>query len=159
VTDGALTHFTTSMTGEVYEALLGHTILAKTAERAAPFSEKAFRLGLEQSHGEGGLLHLLFSARCRNLYGDLTPELTPSYLSGLLIGREVRAMRAHYPQESDLVVVASDALRGPYGIALTEAGFKTTIVATKAASLAGIGAVARNHKPLEARVVENLSQL
>lgn len=159
VADGALTHFTTSMTGEVYEALLGHTILAKTADRAAPFNEKAFRMGLAQSHGEGGLLHLIFSARCRTLYGDLKPELTPSYLSGLLIGSEVRAMRAHYPEADELIVVASDALRGPYGIALAEAGFKTTLIATKAASLAGIGAVARNHKPLDSRAVENCTQL
>lgn len=159
VSEGTLTHFTSSMTGEVYEALLGHTILAKTADRAAPFEEAAFRLGLAKAQEPGGLLHLAFSARCRTLYGDLTPELTPSYLSGLLIGSEVRAMRELHPDARDLVVVASDALRGPYGIALAAAGFAATVVGAKAASLAGIGAVARNHKPQSSNAREKISQM
>lgn len=141
-----LVHFTTSMTGEVYETLLGHTILAKTADRAAPFDEAAFRKGLAQAGSADGLLHQLFTARCRTLYGDMTPALTPSYLSGVLIGAEVRAMRGLYPQATEAVLCGSDALRGPYGIALAAVGIATVTVSAKAASLAGIGAIAARHR-------------
>lgn len=141
-----LVHFTTSMTGEVYETMLGHTILAKTADRAAPFDEAAFRKGLAQADSADGLLHQLFTARCRTLYGDMKPELTPSYLSGILIGAEVRAMRGLHPQAKEVLLCGSDALRGPYGIALAAAGIAITAVSAKAASLAGIGTIAARHR-------------
>lgn len=141
-----LVHFTTSMTGEVYEAMLGHTILAKTADRAAPFDEAAFRKGLAQAASADGLLHQMFAARCRTLYGDMKPELTPSFLSGILIGAEIRAMRGLYPEAKDVLLCGSDALRGPYGIALAAAGFAAATVSAKAASLAGIGAIAARHR-------------
>lgn len=146
VRDRKLVHFTTSMTGEVYEAMLGHTILAKTADRAAPFDEATFRKGLAQAASADGLLHQMFAARCRTLYGDMKPELTPSFLSGILIGAEVKAMRGLYPEAKEVLLCGSDALRGPYGIALAAAGFAATAVSAKAASLAGIGAIAARHR-------------
>lgn len=144
--DGTLTHFTTSMTGEVYQVMLAHSILGKTADANAPFSPAAFRLGLDQARRDGGVLHHMFTTRCRALYGDLAPETTPSYLSGLLIGSELRSMRILYPKAKDVVVVAGHALTEPYRIALAATGFSTRSVSAKDASLTGIRAVVNRRR-------------
>ena len=42
----------------------------------------------------GGLLHHLFGVRTRGLMGEIEPRASASYLSGILIGHEIRAQRA-----------------------------------------------------------------
>ncbi|WP_423462394.1 2-dehydro-3-deoxygalactonokinase [Promicromonospora sp. MS192] len=93
--DGArVTGFTTAMTGELYGLLLRDSILARLATGApGPEVTEAFLRGLETESALGderGLPALLFTARTHVLAGLLEPGHVADYVSGLLIGTEVR---------------------------------------------------------------------
>jgi 2-dehydro-3-deoxygalactonokinase len=93
VVAGRIESFTTYMTGEVFAVMREHSILGRMMPSgAAPHSGAAFRRGWETGlGGDASLLQRLFGARTLGLFGTLAPEEAPSYLSGLLIGDEVRA--------------------------------------------------------------------
>jgi 2-dehydro-3-deoxygalactonokinase len=90
---GRVVGFATHMTGEVFAALSGHTILGRTMDTEAPTRPDAFDRGVARARrkGGGGLLHQLFGVRTLALMDELPPEEGASYLSGLLIGHEVAA--------------------------------------------------------------------
>ena len=90
VADGRIVGFETYFTGEAFAALRGHTILGRLM-REAPTDPAAFDRGVARA-GEGGhLLHHLFGVRTLGLFGRLGEAAAAAYLSGLLIGHEVRA--------------------------------------------------------------------
>lgn len=90
---GRVSGFATRMTGETRAVLLAHSILGRLSAPAARegASDEAFRRGVRRSRDRGGLLHHLFGTRALGLMGELAAEETDDYLSGLLIGHEVRA--------------------------------------------------------------------
>jgi 2-dehydro-3-deoxygalactonokinase len=90
VEDGRITSFTTHMTGEAYGALRGHTILGRMM-REGPSDGAAFDDGVRRAGDTGGLLHHIFGARAQVLAGELAETDAAAYLSGILIGHEVRA--------------------------------------------------------------------
>lgn len=90
IANGRLTGFTTHMTGEVFAALRGHTILGRMM-REGSITEAAFDAGVRRSADPGGLLHHIFGVRAEALAGRLNDEDSASYLSGILIGHEVRS--------------------------------------------------------------------
>ncbi|WP_428484267.1 2-dehydro-3-deoxygalactonokinase [Rhodopila sp.] len=100
VRDGRITGFTTHMTGEIFAALRGHTILGRMM-RDGPTGGVPFEAGLARSAEPGGLLHHLFGVRALTLADRLKEAEAPAYLSGILIGHEVRSAVA---QASDSVV-------------------------------------------------------
>ena len=78
VEGGQITRFETSMTGEAFAALRGHTILGRMMEgKAEP--GPAFDAGVARSLEPGGLLHHLFGTRTLALFGRLAPADAPSY--------------------------------------------------------------------------------
>jgi 2-dehydro-3-deoxygalactonokinase len=81
--------FKTCMTGEVFAVLKTHSILGRMIEGEA-FDGSAFLDGVKRSGQPGGLLHQLFGVRTRGLFGELTPGASGAYLSGILIGHELR---------------------------------------------------------------------
>lgn len=102
--DGAVVDFNTSMTGELFALLRSHSILgegmqppATEPDHAASQGERAaFRHGVQAilHSGNAGLTSRLFSVRPMLLSGQLSAAAAPAYLSGLLIGEEVRAALA-----------------------------------------------------------------
>jgi 2-dehydro-3-deoxygalactonokinase len=90
---GRIAGFATQMTGETFAALSEHTILARTGTEG-PTVPEAFARGVRRSGEAGGLLHHLFGTRTLGLMGELAATETRSYLSGLLIGHEIRAALA-----------------------------------------------------------------
>ncbi|MEO6291161.1 MAG: 2-dehydro-3-deoxygalactonokinase, partial [Burkholderiaceae bacterium] len=102
---GAITKFNTFMTGEFYALLAQHSILAKSLPEAtgtpAVLDTAAFLQGIDRaqtshatSHAAGqGLLGNAFSTRVKSLFNELQPAQAASYLSGLVIGDELAAMR------------------------------------------------------------------
>lgn len=91
--DGRITGFTTAMTGEVFALLKSHGLIAAMlAPDAGPdLDTAAFEAGLTQSGRPGGLLQHMFSVRVRRLFNELSAEAATHYLSGILIGHELRA--------------------------------------------------------------------
>lgn len=92
VRSGRIERFSTHMTGEVYAVLRQHSILGRMMEEGEP-DPGALADGVGRSGEAGGLLHHLFGVRTRGLMGELAPAASPSYLSGILIGHELRAAR------------------------------------------------------------------
>jgi 2-dehydro-3-deoxygalactonokinase len=114
---GRVAGFTTHMTGEAFAALSQHTILARTAVPGAD-SPAAFARGLARAGQGGGLLHHLFGVRSLHLMGKLPAEETLSFLSGLLIGHEVRAALAQAaPRQVEPTAARQVELAGAAGLA------------------------------------------
>ena len=93
VENGRIERFSTFMTGEVYAVLRQHSILGRMMEEGKP-DAGAFADGVKRSGDGGGMLHHLFGVRTRGLMGELAAAASASYLSGILIGHELRAQGA-----------------------------------------------------------------
>jgi 2-dehydro-3-deoxygalactonokinase len=144
LSDRRIVTFTTSMTGEVYSALckctiLERTILKRMTTSGAVTDEAAFHEGVNRSADSGGLLHHLFGVRTRVLMGQLTEEASASYLSGLLIGHEVRATM---PGGARVVLVGAAQLCALYAKAMDACGGRATLAEENAAAL-GLAAIGR----------------
>jgi len=118
VVDRRIVDFTTHLTGEAFAALRAHTILARTMADG-PTEQSAFDAGVARSADPGGVLHHLFGVRALALVGRLTEATTSSYLSGLLIGHEVRA--ALLPH-TEVHVIGAAALTELYARAILACG-------------------------------------
>ena len=98
-TQSQVAHFDTFMTGEVYAALCGHTILGRTmqaSENDTDAAQRAFERGAlvaQTRAGQAGVLSTIFSTRTLGLTGVLDGAGQSEYLSGLLIGHEIAALQ------------------------------------------------------------------
>jgi len=119
---GRIAGFATRMTGETRAVLLAHSILGRLSAPAHGPAEEAFRRGLRRSRDRGGLLHHLFGTRALGLMGELAPEETDDYLSGLLIGHEVRAA-VEDGAPGTVHLAGSATLCRLYALAFAEYGF------------------------------------
>lgn len=120
VAGGRIADFTTHMTGETFAALRGHTILGRTM-RDGPAGDAPFDAGLVRSADPGGLLHHLFGVRALTLAGRLREDEAPAYLSGILIGHEVRAALAR-AGGSVVQVIGAPELTALYAKAIAACG-------------------------------------
>ena len=118
VQGGRVQHFQTFMTGEVFALMGQHSILGKTMDLHSPFEPAVFLQGLEQSLKPGSLLHKLFAVRTLGLFERLSAAQLPSYLSGLLIGEELRTQTP----TGSVIVMGSEALTLRYTLALQHLG-------------------------------------
>ncbi|WP_217476294.1 2-dehydro-3-deoxygalactonokinase [Stutzerimonas stutzeri] len=146
VEQGQLSRFQTYMTGEVYRALLGHTILGRTAVTGDSFNAAAFERGLQvarSSEGQAGPLSTIFSSRTLVLTGELSGDAQGDYLSGLLIGHELAAMTAtlQVPPSQPIVLIGHSALCARYLWALEHGGFESLRFAPEATA-AGLWKIA-----------------
>ncbi|MFE5294586.1 2-dehydro-3-deoxygalactonokinase [Isoptericola sp. NPDC056618] len=157
--DGDLvTGFGTVMTGELYGLLLRDSILARLADDGpgdgredgaddgtGPSSWEAFDRGLDAEARRGderGLAALLFTARTLVMAGMLRPAEVADYLSGLLVGSEVRhALRADPAPR--VTVCASGATARRYDRALGRHG-AAAHVAGQDVAVRGLWRVARD---------------
>jgi 2-dehydro-3-deoxygalactonokinase len=125
VDDGRIIWFATFMTGELFGVLKEHSILGRLMAGEAS-DEQSFRRGLTYARGKrGGLLKRLFSARTLGLFGQLPPERIASYLSGLLIGTEVREALdclEEAPVDQEVTVVGNSNLTDRYITAIEGTG-------------------------------------
>lgn len=126
VADGRIAGFTTFMTGEVFAALKDHTILGRLMEpgESADAFERGVAEGLDTAPQRAGLLHRLFAVRSLGLFDRLPGPALSDYLSGLLIGSEIREALGASPRERDtpIVLVGGGALVDRYARALAGAG-------------------------------------
>lgn len=120
VRNGAIHSIHTAMTGETYALFRRHSVLARLMPEDEPdFDAPAFDQGLRRSGQQDGLLHQLFGIRTAELLGSLSADAAPSFLSGLLIGCELRA-RCPLPPEVHLI--GADRLSSRYARALEHFG-------------------------------------
>jgi 2-dehydro-3-deoxygalactonokinase len=127
VRSGRIERFSTAMTGEVYAVLKQHSILGRMMEEGAADAE-VFAQGVRRSGDEGGLLHHLFGVRTRGLLGELAPAASASYLSGILIGHELRARATR-----EVLLLGAPALTALYAQAAALLGVGTRTLDAEAA--------------------------
>ena len=121
VQGGRVTQFQTFMTGEVFALMSQHSILGKTLDLNGAFDEATFLQGVDQSQQPGSVLHHLFAVRTLGLFDRLSATQLPSFLSGLLIGEELRNP-AVSPDSSPVILIGSQALTLRYSLALQHLG-------------------------------------
>jgi len=120
VQGGEVTSFRTCMTGEFYGLLSQHSILARTLEADVALDEAAFLRGVARAGNGEGLLHNAFGVRALALFGRLSPAESASYLSGLLIGDELRLQAQLAGRE--VIAIGAAALTARYALALRQRG-------------------------------------
>jgi 2-dehydro-3-deoxygalactonokinase len=116
VQDGRAVDFSTFMTGEFFALLSGHSILAASVAEGVG-SGDAFLAGVDAAQG-AGLLHSAFAVRTNHLFGRFSKTDNYQYLSGLLIGEELKGL-----DRQPVTLVAVPPLREAYALALQRLGF------------------------------------
>ncbi|AJZ88136.1 2-dehydro-3-deoxygalactonokinase [Klebsiella michiganensis] len=110
--NGAITAFSTFMTGELFSVLTQHSLLGR-ALPAQQDSQAAFLKGVDTALHDVPFSHLIFSARTRRLNKDIADSWIHSYLSGLLIGYELRTL----PGDQPIWIVGNPSLIERYQLA------------------------------------------
>lgn len=132
---GRVVDFSTFMTGELFDILIHHSILGNSvsASGAGHFfceaDKNAYDEGLRQS-GRGSLLHTLFSVRINRLLEYLNESGNYFYLSGLLIGSELRSLAPGADPDSPVYLCSGGNVYLLYREAVTELGLshRTTFI-------------------------------
>lgn len=131
--------FTTFMTGDVFEALKKTLLNYRDEDQ---FNQQAFESGLTESQRtSGGLLHQLFTARTRMLAAELTEEQVSSFVSGLLIGHELKEAEMFRDAVDQVVIIGSDRLCQRYRMALEQTSVSIETLGSDIATCNGIAAL------------------
>jgi 2-dehydro-3-deoxygalactonokinase len=139
--------FKTFMTGELFAVLCKHSILGRLMSPAAAMDEAAFEQGvaLARRSGAGGMPGCLFSVRSLALTGKMQPEQLGDYLSGLLIGHELKEALAIDSLQSDVapLLIGDASLCGRYRFAFSLFGVHDADVLPQTVTPTGLWAVAQ----------------
>ncbi|MEX6506871.1 2-dehydro-3-deoxygalactonokinase [Jiella sp. M17.18] len=140
-----ITGFSTFVTGDLYAAIAGHTILQHSVDPKANDLVRrdfaaAFRSALERP---GEASRLMFEIRARGLLDPAHPVDGASALSGLLIGLEFAGVRSLYGEFGRPVLLASGRLAAVYEAAFAEFGAVCDMADADAAVRRGLYAAAR----------------
>ncbi|MCT4702987.1 2-dehydro-3-deoxygalactonokinase [Enterobacteriaceae bacterium H20N1] len=136
VANGAVSCFSTAMTGELHHLLMNHSLIGKGLPEQRD-DNAAFRAGLQRGLDSPSFVNKLFEARAARVLGELPAESVSDWLSGLLIGAEVMAME---PAES-VTLVGGETLCLRYKQAFEKAGIAANEIAGDAAFQQGIRSI------------------
>jgi 2-dehydro-3-deoxygalactonokinase len=128
--------FRTMMTGDLYAALGQHSALSELMQAEAVIGD-AFRRGVRHALAYDDLISELFAARGRVMVGRDDATGVASFVSGLLIGTDVKlGLESALP--GAITVVASPSLAAFYSAALELAGRQAVEVEGERAFLDGV---------------------
>lgn len=135
---GRIVQLRTYMTGELFD-LLGRygTVAAAAGAQPPVWDSGAFADGVTASR-QGALGHLLFGCRARVVCGDMPAASTQAYLSGLLIGSELRDVMhppaaTVGPHDGTFKLIGSTALAPRYQAAADQLGLAMEVIDAQAA--------------------------
>ncbi len=116
---GRIVDFHTVMTGDIYAVLSEHGSLAPLFRHAAATEEEGQRLaafdqGLDLAVRGSDLLVDLWQVRSRELHAADPPRDLRAFLSGILIGHELRQIRVLYPAAREILLVSTPGARQLY---------------------------------------------
>jgi len=124
--DGQLESFATSLTGELFAILKDHSILVPSPDfqLQTGFQNASFLKGAKLAAQQpNGLLHILFSTRTRLISNPDELGDPASYLSGLLIGSDVKTAIDNCAKPNVIVeVIGAPALGDKYALAIENLG-------------------------------------
>jgi len=128
VKNGTVHDFKTYMTGEIFDLLRNKSILSASIEENSIVKEDKSNLNFMNGVMEGAvsnLLHNIFYVRTNQLFKKLSKEENYHYLSGLLIGTELKSLLQH--KFSSVTLVSDEALTGLYLQALNVLGINKNL--------------------------------
>jgi len=143
--------FLTAPTGELFAMLCDHSVLVRDPTTPVEHHAREFERGLVESgkHPEASLLHRLFQSRSLRLDKQLSAEGAASWMSGLLIGTDVRGALTLFSQhdaKAPVYVIGAPKLTESYALALARHGRKAIEIDGAKAALAGLGFVYREQE-------------
>lgn len=141
VDGGRIADFRTVMTGEIFNLLREHSILADLLKGDTQ-GERGFVSGVRHGLGNDDLPSELFAVRARVLLGDAKAEDAASYASGLLIGADVR-IGLNGRSDREIYVMGRPELTRLYAAAIREAGREPIELDGERSFLAGIREIAK----------------
>jgi 2-dehydro-3-deoxygalactonokinase len=142
VEGGRIRAFSTFMTGEFYGLLRKHSILARgMPEGDDAFDAEAFQRGLRHARLSRSILQAAFSARTLALFDRMPAGALPSYLSGLVIGDELRSQDV---LAAEVILVGNPNLAQRYALALKASGVRSTPAVGAEAAWRGLHAIAQS---------------
>ncbi|WP_207633072.1 2-dehydro-3-deoxygalactonokinase [Devosia aurantiaca] len=135
-------HFSTAMTGEMFELLKTHSVLRHSLNGPldGPARDEGFSAGAEDGLSKpADLLGQLFRVRAASLLAGRGPDWCAGYLSGLLIGTDIAANRNRIGTDA-VPLIGSAGLARLYERVLNMAGVKGQPVDATDVVLAGLKA-------------------
>jgi 2-dehydro-3-deoxygalactonokinase len=141
VESGRILRFTTHMTGETFAVLKTQSILGRMMTEETS-DTVAFEDGVRRAGDNNGLLHHLFGVRARGLFGEISEQSSASYLSGILIGHEIRAALR---SAKTVHLLGSTTLAATYARAFKVLGIPCSMLSSEAAAV-GLFRMAKHRK-------------
>ena len=139
VEESKLNAFSTWMTGDLFRSLSEHTIF-KAQYSSTDFNEVAFLKGVHSAREAGPLMNSLFHLRTDYLFQNVDATEFHSYLSGFLIGSEIKEAAKGC---SEVYLCGSGKMNEYYEAALKVFGVKTLTITADEATILGIQAVSK----------------
>jgi 2-dehydro-3-deoxygalactonokinase len=128
VKNGIAHDFKTYMTGEIFDLLCNKSILSNSIEKGEGMTENKnnpyFIKGVAKG-AESNLLHSIFQVRTNQLFKKLSNRENYHYLSGLLIGSELKVLLQN--KFSFVTLVSDEILTGLYLQALNALGINRNL--------------------------------
>ena len=126
IIDERIVCFDTFMTGELFAVLRDHSILGRPAAQAGSPASPGWTafdrgVGIARAAGARGLAPNLFLTRSLVLNGDIAAADSLDFLSGLLIGEELR-VALHSASEATFALIGEAALCKRYQRAFAQFG-------------------------------------
>ena len=134
IDQGVVKCFRTIATGELFEVLLEHSLVGALSNNKS-WNRSVFLDGVEKGYATKTIISDLFVCRSGILLSKLSKDALYSYLSGLLIGNEIReGLHLIPPCNEDLVLIGSNNLCQTYQTALGHLGYPSALAEPHAAA-------------------------
>jgi 2-dehydro-3-deoxygalactonokinase len=121
ISNGVLRDVRTYMTGELYAVLSQHSVLAASLTTNSSISVEGFLAGVDGAVRDG-FAASLFQTRTRQVLGRRPAEENAAFLSGLLVGSELKDLTQ--AEGTSILLGGASSLRDLYGRALQHLGIQ-----------------------------------
>jgi 2-dehydro-3-deoxygalactonokinase len=151
VDGGHVDDFLTALTGELFALLRDGSTLMRAARASASGdssrtqcmqddAQEGFERGLDAAAalGAASLLHGLFATRSRQLIDGRSGEWALGYLSGLMIGADVRGALRLFDAPNEVVLIGDGALNERFAHALRREGVAASSLDGEHCALTGL---------------------
>lgn len=136
--NGRIISFITSPVGELFDALCHHSALIHLTEQEQ-WCQLSFEAGLEKGLAtSSNLLHTLFAVRSLQVVENKSIAQARSFLSGLIVGADVKAAMQDFHLFSEVTLIGSAAICQLYAKAATQLGISNKHYTCEQTSILGL---------------------
>ena len=151
VKNNQITRFSTFMTGEVFSVIQQCGSISSLLDEC-DFNKDTFLAGVDVSQNKGGLLHHIFSIRARVVSGQNGMNPDKNYLSGMLIGAEIKSALELYPDVTDMRIIGAGALIHDYSLAFSALGISVISTTSDKAFVKGLWKLASSSEKVTTKM-------